>query len=204
MSDKYLEPYRESAERHGTDFGVTLWADEGTQRLRFKVFAQMCPFAGKRILDAGCSRGDLAAYLIEHDIAYEHFVGVDGLDQVIEYANGRGLANSEFHAGDFLRNPGLLSVGEPDVICISGALNTMTDSHVQQVLESSWSAAREVLMFNFLSNRAGSGAWLQLGPARRLDTFKLMDWALSKTWCVSFRQDYFKHGHDATILMRKT
>ena len=61
--DAYLQPYRESAETHGTEFEVTLWANRRAQLLRFEVFAQMCDMSGKRVLDAGCSRGDLATFL---------------------------------------------------------------------------------------------------------------------------------------------
>ena len=203
MDDAYLQPYRELAKVHGTQFGVTLWADEGTQRVRFDVFVQMYSFDGRRVLDAGCNRGDFAAYLIQKGIAFEHFVGIDGLDEVIGYATGRGLTNSEFCVGDFVRVPGLLTLGDPEVICISGALNTMSDAHVDQVLESSWNATSDALMFNFLSDRAGPKAWLQLPPVRRLNTMKLIEWAKSKTQYVSFREDYFDHLHDATILMRR-
>jgi hypothetical protein len=58
-------------------------------------------------------------------------------------------------------------------------------------------------MFNFLSNRCGHVAPPQLLPARRMDTMMLMDWALTRSCVVTFRQDYFEGGHDATILMRK-
>jgi hypothetical protein len=36
-----------------------------------------------------------------------------------------------------------------------------------------------------------------------MDTLKLLDWAMSRTHVVTFRQDYFEGGHDATLLMRK-
>lgn len=201
--DHYLKPYRDWADKHGSGFDVTLWASPDTQVLRFDVFTQMCFLAGKRVLDAGCSRGDLAAYLVDRDIHFGRYIGVDALCSVIEYAEGRGLPRCEFHCGDFVTDASLLSRGDPQVICISGALNTMTFDQAIGVLASAWAAASEALMFNFLSDRAGPGAASQTGPARRLDTLKLLDWALRQTWAVSFRQDYFEHGHDATILMRK-
>ena len=37
----------------------------------------------------------------------------------------------------------------------------------------------------------------------RLPTMQLLDWALQKTPNVQLRKDYFPHGHDATILMRR-
>jgi len=201
--DLYLQPYRESVERHGVSFEATLWASRQSQRIRFKTFTEMFDFTGKRVLDAGSSRGDFAEYLIDHHIAFERYIGVDGLEKVVLHANEQGLANSEFHHGDLLADEKLLLTGDPDVICISGTLNTMTDREVMQLLESSWRSAGEALMFNFLSDRCGRLAPPQLPPARRMDTVKLFEWSLSRSCLVSYRQDYFEAGHDATVLMRK-
>jgi SAM-dependent methyltransferase len=201
--DRYLEPYRQSAQQHGTDFRVTLWANEASQRRRFELFAEMAHLSGKRILDAGCSRGDLAAFLLERRIAFGHYVGIDALPEVIAFASSRNLPRSTFHCADFVHDARSLAIGKPQVICISGALNTMDDATVLAVLENAWSATSQTLMFNFLSDRAGPMAPLQDTIARRLDTMRLLDWALSHTWSVAFRQDYFNHGHDATIAMHK-
>jgi SAM-dependent methyltransferase len=201
--DQYLEPYRRSSRHHGAQFGVTLWASPGSQQRRFEVFAQMCDFTGRRVLDAGCSRGDLALFLRDRGIAYHHYVGVDALPQVIEFARSRDIPRATFLAADFVRQPAALATGEPDLICISGSLNTMPDDLVLRVLGLAWQATRKSLIFNFLSDRCGEQAPPQDDYARRLNTLALLDWAFEQTWCVSFRQDYFKHGHDATILMHR-
>jgi len=201
--DHYLDPYREAQKSHGSDFKVTLWANEKSQRLRFRVMTEMMFFAGKRVLDAGCSRGDFAAYLIERDIPYEKYIGVDGLDEVVDYANSRDLARSEFRAGDFVTDPSLLSVGQPQVIAISGTLNTMEDGTAVTLLDHAWRTTSQALIFNFLSDEASPEAPRQKPPARRLPTKMLLDWALSHTPSVRFRQDYFAMGHDATVLMWK-
>jgi len=199
----YLDPYHDAAQKHGSDFDVTLWASERTQRLRFKVFAEMVYLQGKRILDAGCSRGDFASYLLEHQIGYDRFIGVDGVPQVIDFANTRNLPRATFHAGDFVRDPKLLSIGQPQVIAISGTLNTMDLPTVLGLLDAAWDAAAQTLIFNFLPDTAGPGAPPQQDPAHRLPTMRLIDWALKKTWDVRYRQDYMPHGHDATIAMGK-
>lgn len=201
--DLYLQPYRESVERHGVSFEATLWASRQSQRIRFKTFAEMFPFAGKRVLDAGSSRGDFAEYLIDHQIPFERYIGIDGLEEVVRHAAEQGLPNCEFHHGDLLADEALLATGDPDIICISGTLNTMTDQEAKKLLESAWRNAGEALMFNFLSDRSGHSAPPQLLPARRMDTMKMLDWALTRSGLVSFRQDYFEGGHDASILMRK-
>ncbi len=91
----------------------------------------------------------------------------------------------------------------PQILLISGTLNTMTFRQVIHSLDMAWNAVEEAMIFNFLSDRCGPGATPQVDPARRHGTSKLIDWALKRTWSVQFRQDYFPHGHDATIMMRK-
>jgi len=201
--DAYLDPYRESATRHGANFGVTLWASELSQQLRFDVFTQMCYLPGKRLLDAGCSRGDLAAYLIDQQIDFGSYVGVDALPNVIDFARERKLPQCEFVCGDFLSNGALMKQGSPQVVMISGSLNTMGDAEAFRVLENAWSATCETLLFNFLSDTCGPQAPLQDQFARRLSTLGLLEWAMKKTAYVAFRQDYFPAGHDATIMMRR-
>lgn len=201
--DSYLDPYRQSVAQHGTGFEAALWANRESQRLRFEVFTQLAYLPGRRILDAGCGRGDFATYLIDRGIEFERFIGVDALGEVIEFAQGRGLAGCEFHQGDLVNDAALFRIGEPEIVCVSGTLNTMTDEQARRVLEAAWAGAQRVMMFNFLSSRAGDGAVPQTGPARRMDPLMWMDWALTRTSDVVFRQDYFPHGHDATICMRK-
>lgn len=202
-SDNYLSPYQQAHKDHGSDFGVTLWASERSQRLRFRVMSEMVFLLGKRVLDAGCSRGDFAAYLLEKEVGYESFVGVDGVEPVIEFASGRGLARSRFVTGDFVEDASYLSIDRPQVIAISGTLNTMDDDTAIALLSNAWQATSETLVFNFLSDTASDEAPTQTAPARRLPTLKLLAWAMGQTPSVRMRQDYFRYGHDATIVMRK-
>ena len=199
----YLGPYREAADVHGADFGVTLWASEQSQRRRFEVMTRMVYMPGKRVLDAGCSRGDFAAYMLERGVAYGRYIGVDALEDVIAYARSRELPRAEFHVGDLVNDARLWRAGRPQIVAISGTLNTMDDEAVMTVLESAWEAASQTLVFNFLSDCCGPKAPPQFDAARRLDTIGLLRWAMRQTWAVQFRQDYFEHGHDATIVMRK-
>jgi len=203
MPDPYLDAYRDAQDDFGNDFRVTLWANTRSQELRFKVFTQMCYLQGKRLLDAGCSRGDLAVYLARNGVDYGHYVGIDGLPEVVDFAIRRELPHAEFHAGDFVQDPSLMQIGKPQVILFSGTLNTMEDDMAMGLLDAAWQSASQTLMFNFLSSRATTDPKQELGPARRLDPLKYLDWALARTPLVQLRQDYFKHGHDATIKMDK-
>lgn len=200
----YLDPYRRAFDHFGSDFEVTLWASRDTQCHRFDVMSRMLDLGGLRVLDAGCSRGDFAAFMLESGIEYESYVGIDGLQDVIDYAaSRRDLPRASFQCGDILQNDALLRVGDPHVICISGTLNTMTMRQVLGLLDSAWSTATEALMFNFLSDLATRRAAPQTGPARRHSAARLLQWATKQTGLVQYRQDYLRYGHDATILMRK-
>lgn len=199
----YLDPYRQSHQRHGSTFDVTLWASPRTQQRRFEVFTQVARLQHKSLLDLGCSRGDLAQYLLDIGLPFESYLGIDALAEVIDFASARQLPRCRFVAGDPLADPDLLRRHRAQVVCVSGTLNTMSEADAFRFLEQAWSAADESLLFNFLSDRASLDAVPQLGPARRLPALRLLDWALSHTSQVGYRQDYFRHGHDATILMRR-
>ena len=203
MTDAYLQPYRDAHRRHGNTFEATLWARPETQTLRFDVFAEMLDFAGKRVLDAGCSRGDFAAWLLERGVRYKAYVGVDGVGDLLEYARQRRLPDTRFIEGDFVAEPDLLATDSPDVVVISGSLNTMDVDVAMRVLAGAWRGAGKYLVFNFLSDRTSPRAVPQQHPARRLPTMQLLDWAMGQTPAVRFRQDYFRDGHDATILMSR-
>lgn len=201
----YLKPYVESQEIHGSEFDVTLWAGPDTQQIRFEVFAEMVDLGGKVILDAGCSRGDLAQWLLDAGIAYRQYIGVDALPEVVRFAESRRLDRCTFLTGDMLVDDiDALLDQRPAIVCVSGTLNTMTFREAKRFLQKMWALADEALIFNFLSDRCGPRAPRQTLPARRLSMMKLLDWALGCTSEVAFKQDYFPHGHDATVLMHKT
>lgn len=199
----YLTPYKEWIDCHGPCFGATLWASPESQQIRFEVLTQMLYLPGKRILDAGCSRGDLGAYLLKRNLDYGQYIGIDGMDEAIDYAIKRHLPRSRFVCGDFLADPTLLGLDQPQVVFLSGTLNTMTDEQAFTTLDHAWNATQRYLVFNFLSNTCDPAAPPQDRIARRLPTLRLLDWAFAKTWSVVFRQDYFDFGHDATIMMEK-
>lgn len=199
----YLQPYRRSLAEHGSNFEVTLWASKRSQELRFGVFNEMAFLGGKHLLDAGCARGDLAEYLLRQHVEYGQYVGLDAMAELVQFARSRGLPRTQFHHGDIVADPAVLATGAPQVILISGTLNTMCDDQVQAVLAGAWRATSQSLLFNFLSARCGPHSPRQEPPVRRLDPAVLLDWAWSQTSQVAFRQDYFPHSHDATIMMTK-
>jgi SAM-dependent methyltransferase len=203
LEPPYLAIYAGAADSAIPNYRAACWGCERSQRRRFEVFADLYAVAGKRVLDAGCGRGDLARFLLDGGFAFASYVGIDAIPAVVAQAEGRALPRSTFQEGDLLVEPGLLAASAPDVVCISGTLNTMTVEQALALLDAGWRATREALLFNFLSDRAGRRAPAQGRQIRRLPTLRLLEWALARTSQVAFRQDYFAHGHDATIRMVK-
>jgi SAM-dependent methyltransferase len=203
LDPAYLAIYAVAADTSLPNYRAACWECERSQRRRFEVLADLYPLAGKRVVDAGCGRGDLSAFLLDRGVEFSSYVGIDAMPAVVAQASRRGLARSEFYSGDLLVERGLLERLAPDVVCISGTLNTMTAEQALAVVGASWRATREALVFNFLSDRAGRLAPRQGETVRRLPTVRFLEWAFERTSQVAFRQDYFDHGHDATIRMLK-
>jgi SAM-dependent methyltransferase len=203
VCDQYLRPYRDAVKAHGASFYATLWSSREAQQTRFDVMIDLAGLDDGVVLDAGCGTGDFAQRLIDRRVDFKRYIGVDAVPELIEAARARGLPRCEFRMGDLIHDPKLIADAMPDFVCISGALNTMEEDAARELVRSAFAAARQGVVFNFLSNRA-QPQWMSrdIGPARRFDTVKWIDWALSVTTLVGFTQEYLE-GHDATILMRK-
>jgi SAM-dependent methyltransferase len=154
---EYLEPYRRAAARHGGEFGALLWASPRTQAVRFEAMAGLVAFGGRRVLDVGCGRADLADFLVSRGVFVRSYVGVEGVEELVEAARAKGLPEAEIVRGDFVADPSVMEVGA-DVVAISGALNTMEDGAFYATLRRAHAAAREGVVFNFLSSTMLAGA----------------------------------------------
>ena len=180
------------------------------QVARFDVMIGMVDLTGRVILDAGSGQGGLAEHLTARGVEYGAYIGLDAMPEMVEQSRARGLPEATFEVCDFAGELDAFSrytkaAGGPgvDFIVFSGSLNTMDENAALVVLERAWEAAAEGVLLNFLSDRAEAKAMAQrTTPAKRFRTIRMIDWALSKTPSVQFRQDYFA-GHDATICMVK-
>jgi len=200
----YLAPYVEAIEAFGPGFDATLWASREGQIRRFDMLIDLGDIGARRVLDVGCGPGDLALRMIERDLPYVEYVGLDALPAVIEDARTRSIPRSRFQVADVVSRPESMHEFEPDIVVMSGTLNAMDEAVGRSLLQSAWDAAGVGVVFNFLSNRPHP-EWngRDLTPARRYDTVDWLDWAMGCTPLVRFSQAYYR-GHDATIAMFKS
>jgi len=200
--EKFLKPYRDAVQRCGPGFGATLWSSREGQQLRFDVMIDLVDFTGCTVVDAGCGAGDFAQRLVDREVRFAGYVGVDGVAELIQCARGRNLPCCEFVLADLVRDASVIATKQPDYVCISGTLNTMDEPVARQLVHTSFEAAAQGVLFNFLSDRT-HGKWdaRDVSPARRFNTLDWIAWALEQTSLVVFTQDYLD-GHDATIMMR--
>ncbi len=206
----YLRPYRAAVDRIGPRFEALLWSSPQTQKARFRVVTDMLDFSGRTVLDAGCGRADFARWLCQERIGYARYVGLDGVGEMVRFAQEQGLPNACFRTIDFVADPGAF-IPAPDapiadIVLFSGSLNTIPEPAAMQALDRAWLACREALVFNFLSVAdpapGGPEPTNAHGPARRFSTAQMLVWAQERTPLVALRTDYLD-GQDATIVMRK-
>jgi SAM-dependent methyltransferase len=199
---EYLEPYRQALARFGPSFEATLWNSRDAQVLRFDVMIELAGFTDAVVLDVGCGHGDLAWHLLEREIPFHRYVGLDALDELIEAARKRNLERCVFECADAVADPAAMTRQEPDYVCLSGTLNTMEEPVARGLVQAAFEASRVGVVFNFLSTRVAS-RWKgqNLGPAHRFDPVRWVDFALGLSPRVTFTQAYLE-GHDATILVQ--
>ena len=199
-----LAAYQAAVRTVGSGFPATLWASPATQILRFDVLIDMLGperLRDRVVMDLGCGDGALGHRLVERGIRVARYVGIDGVLEQVQAAQRRGFEQSVLVCEDLLASGSSLGRFGAGVAMISGTLNTMTQDQAQTLVRAAFEAVSVGVCFNFLSNRPASHRLqADLGPAVRHDVLGWLDFSLSLSPLVSFRQDHLE-GHDGTILI---
>jgi SAM-dependent methyltransferase len=193
----YLQPYQRAVKRHGANFNALLWASQKTQRQRFEALVKMQDPSGLVVLDLGCGRADLLDFMIDRGVPPKRYVGVEGVAELAEAAQAKGLPNARIIKADFLREPRRLSAAAPDVIYCSGALNTIDSDDFYLAIRNGFAACRRAMVFNFLSSPLLAGVSYLRWYERR----DVMEFARALTPHVEKHEGYI--DGDCTIAMRK-
>jgi len=194
--EPYLAPYVQATQKHNGGFRSLLWASHVSQRARFHAIVRLGEFRNRRILDGGCGHADFLDYLIQYEIRYEHYTGIEAVEELAEVARGKNRPRSAIIRADFLREPQRMLVGA-DVVVLCGSLNTFDVEAFHRTIRLAYDAAGESLIFNFLSSgRLAAAAWLHWHRPEDVLAF-----ARNFTDDVASLSDYM--DGDCTIAMRK-
>ena len=204
-----LAPYRRAAARHGGGFQSLLWADAGSQRVRFEAIRWMVEalFGGPavwptlRLLDAGCGRADLLDYLLAAGCELGHYVGVEAIPELAASARVKKRAGVEIVEGDFLAlaRPAEAGLATADVICFSGTLNTMDRAGFYHAIDLALASARRGVVFNFLNSPArAANSYLTWHPPAEVFAHVRHAAGPGAAWLC--RADYL--DGDATVAVR--
>lgn len=193
-SPLYLRPYVRARKLAGMH--TLLWEDVSAQETRFDAIVSHCRFAGLRVLDVGCGRADLLAFLRWRDIIPAHYTGLEALPWLARAARRRGYPNCSIVRGDFVQDPSALEVGA-DVIVFSGSLNLLSSRDFYRTLDAAWRATGRWLAFNFLCSPDLAGAtFLKWRHRGRVLAFA------ERAGAVTAVDDGYEKG-DCTVVMRK-
>lgn len=187
--------YRELISEHGNTREIAGWGSQASQERRFAVFARYWPLAGARIIDVGCGRGDLLAYLKSTGQAPGSYVGLDIMDEALAY----GRANhpeSRFLCGDLL-DPGI-DLPAADYVVSSGVFNLQGSDHEQ------WIADMAKAMFAATGQGAAFNVISRFAPEHKPDHYYadpagILSMAQRITPFVTLVHDYAIH--DMTVLL---
>lgn len=198
-TEPYLLPYLRAADKHGADFPSLLWASPHTQAARFDAIERLGQLDSKSVLDVGCGRADLLAFLLDRGVRPGDYVGIEAVEDLAAAAeaNCRRLPDATIVRADFVREPLRMFVGA-DVVVFSGSLNTIEDDDFYATIRRAYDASAEAVVFNFLCSSYLAGAdYLRW---RRPDD--VIAFARQLTPDVRTLDDYL-HG-DFTVALRNT
>jgi trans-aconitate methyltransferase len=125
------------------------WRSSESQRKRFELIAAAADCTGAKLLDVGCGRADLKAYLDDRFDGV-HYLGLDQLPEFIAAARARfaSCPRGSFHCADFSTAPLPMS----DIVVACGSLSyrsAVPDFHADMIRRL-WAVCADVLIVNLL------------------------------------------------------
>lgn len=172
------------------------WRDADSQQRRFAVIADACDLDGASVLDIGCGRGDLRAFLDAraHDFTY---LGLEHVPAFVKEARVRYAAHprTAFVQCDF----SAVTLPDADHVVASGALAYRCpdpDFHLTMIRRM-FEAARYTVAFNLLDATAFPEHPLLLGRDRQ----EVLEFCRSLSPHVELIDGYLED--DFTICVRR-
>jgi SAM-dependent methyltransferase len=158
-----LSRYNKRLSQYGLSPKSLGWLNVETQYIRFdNVIRAIDEYLDHKavIMDLGCGFGDFGLYLLNSEINFSNYIGIDINKNLIKHAKGRGLpSNFEFLNGDILDDSfreKIISY-KPNIIVANGVLNFNLGNskrnleYTSSLMASSWEITSNVVCFDFIS-----------------------------------------------------
>jgi SAM-dependent methyltransferase len=191
---KILQYHETRIRAHGLRSAMALgWNIPANQQVRFEMLAEIAALDNKSVLDVGCGRGDLRAYL-GGKFASVQYTGIEHLEEFLVIAKklyGR-LPGTKFILADFWTTP----IPPSDFILASGALNYANSDpdFIYKQISRLYAAAVEGFGFNLLSK-----VGYPPGDLRAHDPDDILSYCRTLSKRVRYRDGYL--DGDYTIFM---
>ena len=181
--------------RFGGDVRAVDWGNIESQRLRFKVLAEVGKLNNSSLLDVGCGMGDLYGWLKEENIA-TRYRGIDITPEMTTIAKKR-FPGGDFSVGNMLEST-QGSGQQYDFIIASGIFYLRQNApveYLQTMVATMFKAARIAVAFNSLST------WFEPKDAGEFyaDPLQTVQFCRTLTPWVCLRHDY--HPRDFTVFL---
>jgi SAM-dependent methyltransferase len=181
--------------RYGAEPRAVDWGSNESQRLRFKVLAEVGDLNGCSLLDVGCGIGDLYGWLQEEKIAAQ-YRGIDITPGMVTSA-GKRFPGVDFSVGNMLEGAEIPEQ-KYDFVIASGIFYLRQNApveYLQTVVAAMFKAARIAVAFNSLSS------WFAEKDRGEFyaDPLQTVDFCRTLAPWVCLRHDY--HPRDFAVFL---
>jgi SAM-dependent methyltransferase len=155
LKQRVVSHYEEQLRRHGATAQGMDWKDESSQRLRFRLLAEVGGLAGATLHEVGCGAGHLADYLRDEQIG-ARYSGSDLSAEMIAAARQRH-PDLEFTRRDVLEAD---PAERYDIVVCSGVFHVKLDhadsewrDFVEKLVRRMYGMCERSIAFNLMTDQ---------------------------------------------------
>jgi ubiquinone/menaquinone biosynthesis C-methylase UbiE len=192
-NDRNIALYSSLLQKHGKNFQALNWGSEKSQKLRFKILAEIGIQNGDSVLDLGCGLGDLYQWfkVIKTDVIY---TGIDLTPAMVKHAQER-FPEINFFEGNINGLPETQVAGY-DFVVASGIFahrQQQPTEFLYETIHEMYRRAKKGIAFNCLSS------WREEQDEGEFyaDPIETLNYCRSISNCITLRHDY--HHGDFTL-----
>lgn len=181
--------YSAAIHKHGETPKGVHWNSKHSQEKRFEVLTSFIQDENFSVVDAGCGFGDLYFYMLDKEVDFSSYVGLDLSPSMVKIAKEKTLC--EVYEKDICRD----RLPQADYYLCSGAMNILSRFDTFLFIRNCYEASTKGFVFNLLMGEDDSLVYNHFFPQ---ELQSLFDDLGAK---VSVKKGYLPH--DFTVFMKK-